>query len=102
MNYENYCKVLRHIERHPREYNQNWYRDEVPCGTTHCFIGRAAVIGRGFYDYSEFKRDACQFLEIDRYSEQFDWISTTERNLDDFRRLRWMLARFRLEDAAGP
>lgn len=92
MNIDNFNAVLAHIEQHPREHNQDWYRDENPCGTTYCFIGRAAVMGAGHYNVVDCQRDACGFLGIGRGGQEFWWISTTERTVDDFRRLRWMLA----------
>jgi hypothetical protein len=88
MNYQNFCKVLDHIERNPQLHNQSWYRDDTECGTTHCFIGWSAVFARGYYLANRVKEDACDFLDIGLKGDMMQWIVTTARTVDDFRRVR--------------
>lgn len=97
MNYENFCKVLDHIERSPQLHDQHWYQNRTECGSTHCFLGWAAVFGRGHYDMrGDVKQDACDFLDIERGGYMMWWISKTERTADDFRRVRLVAGYARL------
>lgn len=37
--------TMEHITRFPELHRQDWYFQEVPCGTACCFAGRACILG---------------------------------------------------------
>jgi hypothetical protein len=110
MNYENFAAVLAWIEEDPSKHDQcNW------CGTTCCFAGFGAALAvgdaqhsyevlstLGHFEYGVYKK-ACEFFGLDDYFKDHfaQWLFSSKRTLDDFRRVRLVLARGRLAAAAA-
>jgi hypothetical protein len=104
MNYENFNAVLTHIERHPEQWDQkNW------CGTSCCIAGHAAHMSGNFREGGTFgfiqAAEAFLGLPVNGWCSDLeeegtaDWLFNSQRSLDDFRRVRLVLARARLAAA---
>lgn len=105
MNYENFNRVLTHIEQHPEEWDQAvWH-----CRTSHCFAGFSEIFGGHVPPLSEDLHEdickrACAFLGIEANEEEsgaymphWNWLFHGDRTLDDFRRVRLVACRANYE-----
>lgn len=90
MNYENFCRVLTHIEQNP----ESWHQDSFYIS---CFAGIAATLA-GCRSNDPVKRHdvALRYLDVPFSTRLF----SCGRTLDDFRCVRLVLARTRLAQAA--
>lgn len=100
MNYENFCKVLAHIETHPEEHEQNKW-----CGTACCIAGHAYSMAKRIskeqraevtFVTMPFFQAALQFLGMEReasfniFDEPQHWLFHSRRTIEDFQLVRYV------------
>lgn len=97
MNYENFTTTLAHIERHLEQFNQQCpFETDAAC----CFFANARRIFGEMDRVDTTRRAGARIFGLEPWSDESSWLFDHRRTLDDFRRVRHVLATARLAQLA--